>query len=373
MKFCASLFGCFHPSQKPNTLASNPPEGEEDGQTVTNSNFRVFSYNELKAATQGFRNKIGQGGFGSVYKGRLVGDDFIAVKVLSVELESMRGERGFISELAALSDIKHENLISLRGCCIHGAERFLVYDFMENNSLNHTFFGAAKKRLKFTWTLRKQVSLGIARGLCYLHEEVSPHIVHRDIKGSNILLDQNFMPKISDFGLAKLFRDNISHISTRVAGTLGYLSPEYAHSGHLTRKSDVYSFGVLLLEIVSGRPVVDYHLKYGEQFLVEKAWELYNAKDLLELVDFVLQGDFSQEEAIRFLKVGLLCVQETTKLRPAMCTVVKMLTDEIDTQDVEISWPGVVADLMEVKLRQQHSSIFSLPPACSSTGSFQAR
>ncbi|KAI3474653.1 hypothetical protein Pfo_029838 [Paulownia fortunei] len=285
----------------------------------------------------------------------------------------MRGEREFISEIAALSDIKHENLVTLKGCCIDGAQRLLVYEYMENNSLSHTFLGAVQNRLKFTWTLRKHVSLGIARGLSYLHEEVNPHIVHRDIKASNILLDQNFTPKLADFGLAKLFRDNISHISTRVAGTLGYLSPEYAHSGHLTRKSDVYSFGVLLLEIVSGRPVVDYHLQYGEQFLVEKAWELYNAKNLLELVDSALKGEFSQEEAIRFLKVGLLCVQETTKLRPAMSAAIKMLDNEIDTEDVAISQPGLVADLMEVKIRQKHSSNFSSSPASSSTGSFQVR
>ncbi|KAL2502767.1 Protein kinase superfamily protein [Forsythia ovata] len=327
----------------------------------------------MKTATQGFRHKIGEGGFGSVYKGRLQDGVFVAVKVLSVELESMRGEREFISEIAALSDIKNENLVTLRGCCIDGAKRLLVYDYMENNSLLHAFLGGEHNRMKFNWTLRRNISLGIAKGVSYLHEEVNPHIIHRDIKASNILLDGNFTPKLSDFGLARLFRDNMSHISTRVAGTLGYLSPEYATSGHLTRKSDVYSFGVLLLEIISGRPVVDFHLQYGDQFLVEKAWESYNSNKLLELVDPVLSGDFPKEEAIRFIKVGLLCVQETTRLRPRMSRVVEMLTDEMGTEDVEISRPGLVADLTELKIRQNQSSHLFSSQASSSTGSFQTR
>ncbi|GFP83152.1 putative serine/threonine-protein kinase [Phtheirospermum japonicum] len=288
----------------------------------------------------------------------------------------MRGEREFISEIAALSDIKHQNLLTLNGCCVHGPLRLLVYLYMPNNSLTHTFLvaGAEHNRVKFTWTLRKHVTLGIARGLCYLHEEINPHIVHRDIKASNILLDHDYTPKLGDFGLAKLFRDDASHISTRVAGTLGYLSPEYAHTGHLTRKSDVYSFGVVLLEIVSGRrPIDDYHWQNGKQFLVEKAWELYNTKRLIELVDCALNGEFSEDEAVRFMRVGLLCVQETTRLRPTMSIALKMLNNEINTEDIKVSQPGLVADLMEIKIRQRLSSNFSSSPASSSTSSFQAR
>ncbi|CAA2985198.1 serine threonine- kinase isoform X1 [Olea europaea subsp. europaea] len=364
------FLSCFNTNQ---SQQQQEEQEETGGQTVSNSNFSVFSYNQIKTATQGFRQKIGEGGFGSVYKGRLQDGIFVAVKVLSVELESMRGEREFISEIAALSDIKHENLVTLRGCCIDGAKRLLVYDYMENNSLLHTFLGGERNRMKFSWTLRRNISLGIAKALSYLHEEVNPHIIHRDIKASNILLDENFTPKLADFGLARLFRENMSHISTRVAGTMGYLSPEYATSGHLTRKSDVYSFGVLLLEIVSGRPVIDYHLRYGDQFLVEKAWESYSSNNLLELVDPVLSGDFAKEEAIRFIKVGLLCVQETTKLRPRMSRAFEMLTTEMETEEVEISRPGIVADMMELKIRQKQSSHFSSSQASSSTGSFQAR
>ncbi|XP_010325990.1 putative serine/threonine-protein kinase isoform X1 [Solanum lycopersicum] len=371
MKFSFPFISCFS-SSADNFEGSQIPYGGQISQ-----NFTVYSYSELKAATHGFRasNKIGEGGFGSVYKGRLQDGTFMAVKVLSVELESMRGEREFVSEIAALSDIKHENLVNLRGCCVDGAHRLLVYDYMENNSLSLTLLaGGEQNRSKFTWTLRKGVSIGIAKGLSYLHEEVSPHVVHRDIKTSNILLDENFTPKIADFGLARLFTENMSHISTRVAGTLGYLSPEYAISGHLTRKSDVYSFGVVLLEIVSGSPVVAFDITRGEHFLVNKAWEMYNADQLLELVDPVLDRELlNDDEALRFLKVGLLCVQENASLRPKMSMVIKMLSRDgaIIVDEMKITQPGIVADLMDVKIGRKHSSqsFFSKASTSMSPGS----
>ncbi|KAJ8532849.1 hypothetical protein K7X08_015738 [Anisodus acutangulus] len=369
MKFSFPFLKCF--SSSTDTLEGNQiPYGGQISQ-----NFTVYNYNDLKVATHGFKasNKIGEGGFGSVYKGLLKGGIFVAVKVLSVELESMRGEREFVSEIAALSDIKHENLVNLRGCCVDGAHRLLVYDYMENNSLAQTFLGGEQNRSKFTWTLRKEISIGIAKGLSYLHEEVSPYVVHRDIKASNILLDENFTPKIADFGLARLFSENMSHISTRVAGTLGYLSPEYAISGHLTRKSDVYSFGVVLLEIVSGSPVVAFDITRGEHFLVKKAWEMYNADQLLELVDPVLDREILNDEAVRFLKVGLLCVQEKANLRPKMSMVIKMLSRDgtIIVEEMKITQPGIVADLMDVKIGGKHSShsFFSKASTSMSPGS----
>ncbi|XP_021740446.1 putative serine/threonine-protein kinase [Chenopodium quinoa] len=180
----------------------------------------VFSYKELKTATSGFKpsNKVGEGSFGSVvYKGCLKDGSIVAVKVL--ELESLQGEREFISEISALSNIIHENLITLKGCCVTATNRFLIYDYMENNSMELAFLGGSESRRKFSWKMRTDVLIGITRGLAFLHEEVHPHIVHRDIKPANILLDQNFVPKIADFGLAKLFLDSVSHVSTRVAGT----------------------------------------------------------------------------------------------------------------------------------------------------------
>nr|GLL24849.1 putative serine/threonine-protein kinase [Ipomoea trifida] len=357
MKLSFPLSKCFFPSSPNTTSESHKTQYDE---TIVES-IRLFSYEELKSATQGFRPscKIGEGAFGSVYKGRLEDGSFVAVKVLSVELESLRGEREFVSEIAALSVIKHENLVTLRGYCVDGANRLLVYDYMENNSLIHAFLGAEQTRMRFSWRLRKEICLGVAKALSYLHEEVNPHIVHRDIKASNIVLDHNFTPKVADFGLARLFRGSVSHISTRVAGTLGYLSPEYAISGHLTRKSDVYSFGVLLLEIVSGGPIVAFDLERGEHFLVNKAWEMYKADQLLELVDPLLEGEFPAEEAARFLKTGLLCVQETTTLRPKMSAAIKMLSNEaaIDESMKKISRPGIVADLRDVKIHKTKTSI----------------
>ncbi|CAI9766315.1 unnamed protein product [Fraxinus pennsylvanica] len=332
--------GCFRHTSVSSTV--NPNEDESGGEFVPIPKFGVFSYDELKAATQGFRYKIGEGGHGSVYKGRLQRGVYVAVKVLLVELESMRGEREFIAEIAALSDIKHENLVTLLGCCVDGAKRLLVYEYMENNCLAHAFLGREQNRMKFNWELRRDISTGIAKGISYLHEEIDPHIVHRDIKGSNILLDQNFTPKLGDFGLSKLFKDDISHISTRVAGTFG-------------------------------QPVVDFHLQYGEQFQVEKVWESYKDNNLLELIDPVLNEEFPKEEAIWFLKVGLLCVQENASLRPGMSSVFNMLKHEIKTESVIISQPGLVCDLMEVKIRQKQSSNFPRSQASDSTATLQAR
>ncbi|KAM4104725.1 hypothetical protein ACJW30_06G180400 [Castanea mollissima] len=291
----------------------------------------TFSHKELKIATNGFHksNKIGAGGFGSVYKGKLQDGKVVAVKMLSVE--SSQGHNEFISEIASLSNIKHENLVKLHGGCVDGPHKILVYDYMENNSLSQTLLVA------------------------YIHEEIKPHIVHRDIKASNILLDQHFNSKLSDFGLSKLIPDNNTHISTRVAGTLGYLAPEYATSGRLTRKSDVYSFGVLLLEIVSGRSMIDFDIEIGEYYLVKKAWEMYKDDKLPQLVDPLLNKDFCEVEAIRFLKVGLLCVQEECRLRPRMSTAIRMMSNEINIDNVHVSQPGLITDMMAVRTCQKRS------------------
>ncbi|KAJ8754150.1 hypothetical protein K2173_002049 [Erythroxylum novogranatense] len=349
MKFFLGCSNCFSSE----TIATSRPAGEQK-----HGNLLIFSRDELRVATQDFSssNKIGEGGFGSVYKGRLQDGSFVAVKVLSVEIESMRGEREFISELAALSDVKHENLVTLQGCCVDGASRYLVYEYLENNSLSQTLLGKEQNRTKFSWEARRDISVGVARAIAHLHEEVRPRILHRDIKASNILLDQNFKPKVSDFGLSRMLRDDTSHVSTRVAGTLGYLAPEYAVSGHLSRKADVYGFGVLLLEIISGRSAVDFDLEHGEHYLVQKAWEFYNANNLVQIVDPVLNRNFPEAEAARFLKVGLLCVQENVKHRPHMSKVVGMLNNEIDIRDVRISEPGLLSDLTDIRLRQRNST-----------------
>lgn len=355
MKFPLACSECFYPSS--DDLHDNNGGRVIKSGLPTLQNAHVFTYNELKIATGGFRSsdKIGQGGFGSVYKGRLQDGTVVAVKVLSAE--SKQGDREFMSEMASISNINHENLVKLHGGCVHGARRMLVYDYMQNNSLSHTLLRGEKRRAKFSWKTRREICLGIARGLAYIHEDITPHVVHRDIKASNILLDGDFTPKISDFGLSKLLYTNITHITTRVAGTLGYLAPEYALSGHLTRKSDVYSFGVLILEIVSGRTAIDFDLDLGEHYLVQKAWELYKTKKLDQLVDPVMRGDITAKEAVRFLKVGLLCVQEKCDRRPKISKAMSLMSDdEINLDDLLISQPGIITDIMDVKLGRRRST-----------------
>ncbi|GMH25656.1 hypothetical protein Nepgr_027499 [Nepenthes gracilis] len=201
-----------------------------------------FSLRQIKAATDNFNliNKIGVGGFGPVYKGVLTNGKMIAVKQLSSK--SKQGNREFINEIGLISALQHPNLVKLHGCCTEGKELLLIYEYMENNSLARALFGRELSRLNLDWPTRKRICLGIARGLAYLHEESRLKIVHRDIKATNILLDKDLNAKISDFGLAKLDEDENTHISTRIAGTIGYMAPEYAMRGYLTDKADVYSF-----------------------------------------------------------------------------------------------------------------------------------
>ncbi|GMH14378.1 hypothetical protein Nepgr_016219 [Nepenthes gracilis] len=301
-------------------------------------NVKIYRYKELRVATNDFspRNKIGEGGFGAVYKGKLKDGKIAAMKVLSAE--SQQGIQEFLTEIKVISSVEHENLVMLYGCCVERSHRILVYNYLENNSLACTLLGDGLCNLQFSWQTRSKICIGIAVGLTFLHEVVQPPIVHRDIKASNILLDKDLTPKISDFGLAKLFPSSVTHISTRVAGTMGYLAPEYAIRGQLTRKADVYSFGVLLIEIVSGRCNTNTRLPIGEQYLLQRAWELYERKGLVLLVDTSLNGCFDVREACRYLKIGLLCTQDSPKLRPSMSTVVKMLTGEMDV-DEEITKP----------------------------------
>nr|DAD20891.1 TPA_asm: hypothetical protein HUJ06_022354 [Nelumbo nucifera] len=218
-------------------------------------NIKIFRYNELKSATNNFdaSNKIGRGGFGTVYKGILSNGTKVAVKALSAE--SKQGVNQFLAEIQTVSNVKHPNLVELIGCCVQGNNRILVYEYVENNSLDRALLGSKSKSTKLDWDKRSSICMGTARGLIFLHEELEPPIVHRDIKASNILLGKDFIAKIGDFGLAKLFPENITHISTRLAGTTGYLAPEYVLRGQLTKKADVYSFGVLTLEVISGRSV----------------------------------------------------------------------------------------------------------------------
>ncbi|KAL3508751.1 hypothetical protein ACH5RR_028152 [Cinchona calisaya] len=342
---------CFKRKASP---ARGTTDVEEEVSTIENA--RLYGYKELRIATKDFSpaNKIGEGGFGSVFKGRLKDGSLAAIKVLSAE--SNQGVREFLTEIVTISGVEHENLVKLYGCCAEGNHRILVYGYLENNSLAQTLLGGHRSSIQFSWRMRIKICIGVARGLAFLHEEVRPHIIHRDIKASNVLLDKDLTPKISDFGLAKLFPPNLTHITTHVAGTFGYLAPEYAIRGQLTRKADIYSFGILLLEIVSGRCNTNKQLPVEEQFLLERVWIHYKKGELAQLVDADLGSDFDVDEASRYLKIGLLCTQDMPKNRPSMSSVVKMLTGEIDLDDRQISKPTLIEELMGLRTNKNKKS-----------------
>ncbi|CAN6545845.1 unnamed protein product [Malus baccata var. baccata] len=300
----------------------------------------TFSYAELRAATEDFNpsNKLGEGGYGPVYKGTLFDGRVVAVKQLSVA--SHQGNSQFVSEIATISAVQHRNLVKLYGCCIEGSHRILVYEYLENKSLDQALFGTSN--LHLDWPTRFNILLGTARGLAYLHEESRPRIVHRDVKASNILLDAKLSPIISDFGLAKLYDDEKTHISTRVAGTIGYLAPEYAMFGHLTEKADVFGFGVVVLEILSGRPNSYNNLNPEKIYLLEWVWTLHENDQTLGLVDPRLT-EFDETEATRLIKTALLCTQGSPMTRPSMSRVVAMLSGDIDISTV-MSKPSYLTD-----------------------------
>ncbi|KAJ4733763.1 Leucine-rich repeat transmembrane protein kinase [Rhynchospora pubera] len=300
----------------------------------------VFSYAELRTATEAFNasNILGEGGYGPVYKGKLSDGRIVAVKQLAVT--SHQGKREFLTEIATISAVQHRNLVKLYGCCIEGNKPLLVYEYLEHGSLDQALFG--KHTLYLDWATRFEICLGVARGLAYLHEESSVRIVHRDIKASNILLDGDLNPKISDFGLAKLYDDKKTHISTRVAGTIGYLAPEYAMRGHLTEKTDVFAFGVVVLEAVAGRSNSDQTQRPDQIYLFEWAWNLYEQNRALELLDPKLTS-YDKDQALRLIGISLSCTHASPLQRPSMSRVVSMLTGDSEVSKVT-SRPSYLTD-----------------------------
>ncbi|KAF8012644.1 hypothetical protein BT93_I0719 [Corymbia citriodora subsp. variegata] len=284
-----------------------------------------FTLRQIKAATGNFdsMNKIGEGGFGPVYKGTLSDGTIIAVKQLSSR--SKQGDREFLNEIGMISALQHPNLVKLYGCCVEGNQLLLVYEYLENNNLARALFGRDDQQIELDWTTRKKICLGIARGLAYLHEESRLKIVHRDIKAANVLLDKELNAKISDFGLAKLNEEENTHISTRIAGTIGYMAPEYALRGHLTNKADVYSFGVVALEIVNGKSNTSCMSKDESVYLLDWAHVLQEQGNVRELVDPRLGSCYSKEDAMRMINLALLCTNPTPTLRPSMSSVVSMI------------------------------------------------
>ncbi|KAJ6801689.1 putative LRR receptor-like serine/threonine-protein kinase isoform X2 [Iris pallida] len=291
-----------------------------------------FSLKQIKAATNYFdpANKIGEGGFGPVYKGVLPDGSAIAVKQLSSK--SKQGNREFVTEIGMISALQHPNLVKLFGFCIEENQLLLIYEYMENNSLALALFGPERSRLNLDWETRCKICLGIARGLAYLHEESRLKIVHRDIKATNVLLDKDLNAKISDFGLARLSEEENTHISTRIAGTIGYMAPEYAMRGYLTDKADVYSFGVVTLEIVSGKSNTSFRPREDFVYLLDWAYVLQEQGSIIELVDERLGKNYSDKEAMQMLNLALACTNPSPSLRPTMSSVVSMLEGQTPMQ-----------------------------------------
>ncbi|KAJ3708466.1 hypothetical protein LUZ61_012171 [Rhynchospora tenuis] len=294
-----------------------------EGGSFVDKDLPTFDLTTLIAATDNFsdKNRLGHGGFGVVYKGKLPSGEEIAVKRLSKN--SAQGLKEFMNEVKLIVKLQHRNLVRLLGCCIHDSERMLIYEFMSNKSLDYFIFDKERRKL-LDWRTRLEVVIGIARGILYLHQDSRVNIIHRDLKAANILLDGEMTPKISDFGIARLFKKDQNEMGTiTVVGTRGYMSPEYAMEGKISVKSDVYSFGVLLLEIVTGKR------NHGDQNLLAYVWKLWQEGDAMHLVDDSIDSSNVISELMRCVHVGLLCVQECADDRPMMSAVVSMLTSEI--------------------------------------------
>ncbi|GLU18026.1 hypothetical protein SLE2022_343490 [Rubroshorea leprosula] len=332
-----------------------------------------FSLRQIKAATNNFdpANKIGEGGFGPVYKGHLTDGKSIAVKQLSAK--SKQGNREFVNEIGIISALQHPYLVKLYGCCIEGNQLLLIYEYMENNSLARALFGPEECQLKLDWPMRQKICIGIAKGLAYLHEESRLKIVHRDIKATNILLDKDLNPKISDFGLAKLNEEDNTHISTRIVGTMGYMAPEYATRGYLTDKADVYSFGIVGLEIVSGRSNTISRTKENSFYLIDWALLLKEKGSLLELVDPRLGSDYNKKEVMKMINVALLCTNPTPAARPIMSSVVSILEGKTAIDELDFKSLGKFYPTLEERASHENQtesmSIESLPLVPSSSAS----
>lgn len=294
------------------------------GNLVNAPDLSIFSYDLVASATNFFseENKLGQGGFGPVYKGMLYGGQEIAVKKLS--RKSGQGMEEFKTEIMLMAKLQHRNLVRILGCCMHGEEKMLLYEYMPNKSLDRFIFDPSKRE-ELDWRKRLTIIEGIARGLLYLHRDARCRIIHRDLKASNILLDQEMNPKISDFGMAKIFGGDQDQANTnRVVGTYGYMSPEYAMDGFFSEKSDVYSFGVLMLEVISGRRNTSF--RFSEHMsLIEYAWKLRSEGRAPELLDSSIANSSPSNEVLRCVHIGLLCVQDSAVYRPIMSQVVLWL------------------------------------------------
>ncbi|CAN4079359.1 unnamed protein product [Withania somnifera] len=307
------------------------------------SQVRNFAYNELRLATRNFSREglLGEGGFGSVYRGWInenggspvKPDTGIAVAVKTLNRHGLQGHREWLAEVNFLGNLHHQNLVKLVGYCMEGDQRLIVYEFMARGSLENQLF---RRSMPLPWRVRMKIALDAARGLAYLHEEAQKPVIYRDFKASNVLLDADYNAKLSDFGLARDGPEgDQTHVTTRIVGTYGYAAPEYVRTGHLTTKSDVYSFGVVLLEILAGRKAMDKSRPKGEHNLLAWARPYLGNCHFFRIVDPRLEGHFSKIGALRSGEIVALCLRKNAKLRPLMSEVVEMLRSLLSMREIK--------------------------------------
>ncbi|XP_028773092.1 probable serine/threonine-protein kinase PBL25 [Neltuma alba] len=325
-----------HVRPEENNYSSKPSEGRPNNNSNANKDggnnnivAETFTFRELAAATRNFRREclIGEGGFGRVYKGKLdKTNQIVAVKQL--DRNGLQGNREFLVEVLMLSLLHHENLVNLIGYCADGDQRLLVYEYMPLGSVEDHLLDLEPHERPLDWGVRMKIALGASKGLEYLHDKANPPVIYRDLKASNILLDKGFHAKLSDFGLAKLGpTGDKSHVSSRIMGTYGYCAPEYQRTGQLTVKSDVYSYGVVLLELITGKRVIDNTRPTREQNLVSWARPIFKDPNrYLELADPLLQRNFPVRAFNQAVAVAAMCLNEEPSARPLISDVVTALT-----------------------------------------------
>lgn len=319
-----------------------------------NSTLVRFTIEDIRAATKNFsrENIVGTGGFGNVYKGVLADGSLVAVK--RFKNCSPAGDPEFVHEVDVISSIRHRNLVALRGFCVapgslEGHQRILVCEFIPNWSLHDNLFDHRRSERRLDWPIRCQIAVGMARGLAYLHHEIQPAIIHRDIKASNILLDENFNARVADFGLAKFAPEGVSHLSTRVAGTLGYVAPEYALYGQLTEKSDVYSFGVVLLELLSGRKALLTDAQSQSLHITDWAWSLVKRGSTLEVIEQGIENPGPPEVMERYVLIALICAHPQLFCRPSMDQALKMMENDLPVPHIPDRPIPFIADLVDIE------------------------
>ncbi|TYI64400.1 hypothetical protein E1A91_D09G085600v1 [Gossypium mustelinum] len=350
------------PSPPPSPTTSPPPKAAAADNEISGVDSLQFDFDSALVATDNFSDvkKLGQGGFGAVYKGQLPNGEEIAVKRLSQG--SSQGDLEFKTEVQLVAKLQHRNLVRLFGFCLQGQERLLIYEFVPNASLDHFIFDRSR-RAQLDWEARFKIIQGIVRGLLYLHEDSRLRIIHRDLKASNVLLDAEMVPKIADFGMARFFgRDETQRSTSRIVGTYGYMAPEYVINGQFSVKSDVFSFGVLLLEIISGQKNNSFHHGEDEEYILSFAWKSWREGTALNMVDPTL-GDGSRNEIMRCIHIALLCVQQNVAARPTMASVALMLNSFSTTLAV----PSQPAFLMQSNFESEGSLSFPSTSNKSST------